>query len=752
MILLYDAELAFVGPIETAIRVGYDLKLNDLSTATLVLPFDDPMTEQIVVPASYARIYDGERDLGFFRFAGVPDDEHAQQGTITYSLQSAECTLLDGSLTGWHELGGTGLNTRWVMNYVLAQQPIENKQWTLGACEFEDYYQYNFEDTTLLESLMSLGEVLMDDYQFRFDSTNERWTASLVHLPQEASRALVYGRNAQRIRRSVDGRVVTRLYGRGYGEGDNQLTIASVNGGRDYLDADAEAMHRWGVRVGIHVDTRQTDPATLKAHMERILAAGKQPTVSYEADAIDLWRETGESWDDISLGDKVLVLDTKLGGPVSVRVTGISKEDIDGDPGRARYTLDNRRADTAEELNEIRDKIGIHELYSQGATNMYSMQIADNADASHPLTMRFYVPGNVLRINSCLMRWQLERFRTYATLAKSGGGSVRTSQEGGGATVSIPQMTTSVGVTYSSQPMDTEGSTVSLTGGPKDLLGNVVSRTESAGNHAHNMTHTHVIPAHTHPGGLHAHNMTHAHALASHAHAGKPHSHNMTHAHAIASHDHAFEGEATTYSIAHNHSLAGTGAQATGAIYSGNKSIRVTPVGTVSASGVLWTSSPYDAVGGSVKSTTGEASAATEGSGVLWTSSPYDAVEGSVKNATEQASATTGKSEILWSSAPYAAVEGESKPSTGENGAHTHLFSHVHDMPHVHNIAHQHIIPSMRFDLEPHRHSVTIPEHTHELEYGVYEGSRAQRLGLRVDGTDVPSADFGESMELDIAK
>lgn len=700
MILLYDKDLTLLGPIETAVRVGYDLKLNEIGSATLVLAQGDPMAEKIVVPASYARLYDGARDLGFFRFSSVPKAETGPAGTITYALQSAECTLLDAMLDDWHEVGGTGLNTRFVIEYILARQA--EGLWTLGRCDFEDYYQYNFEDVTVLEALMSLGEVLTDDYRFCFDSTGDRWTLNLVRLGEEAAHALVYGRGTEHTSRSIDGRVVTRLYGRGYGEGDNQLTISPVNGGKSYLDADEATMKKWGIRVGVHVDRRQTDPATLKAHMEQILALGKDPTYSYEVYATDIWRQTGESWDDAEIGDKVIMLDEVEGKPVIVRVTGIRKDDMEGDPGGVVFTLCSSRPDTAEALNEIRDKIGVQELYSQGATNMYSMQISDNADEAHPLTMRFYVPGNVLRINSCLMKWQLERFRTYATLAKSGGGSVRTSQEGGGATVSIPQVTTSVGVTYSSQPMDTEGSFVSLSGGPKDYLGAVKARTGEAGAHSHNMTHAHAIPTHSHK--------------------GVAHTHSMTHAHAVPSHDHSFEGEKKTYSIAHNHSLAGSGAQATGAIYSGNKSIQVTPEGTVESSGTQWTTSPYDSVGGSVKAVTGEASAGTEGSGTLWTTAPYDA------------------------------VEGNGIASTGENGAHTHENDHVHDMPHVHNIAHQHVIPSMSFELTPHRHSINLPDHTHELEYGVYEGTRAETIGIRVDGEDVPADAYGESLEFDVAK
>lgn len=652
VILLYDKDLTLVGPLDRALSAEVEQKLNDLSTATIELAAQDEMTGRIDVPASFARIYDGDEDLGYYRFAEIPRDEHAPLGKIQYRLQSGECTLLDSMLSGWHEIGGTGMSTRAVLEYILSHQSAQGAtRWGLGDCEFEDYYQYNFEDVTLLEAIMSLGEVLLEPYVFVFDTTAVPWTMHLRRAEVTVCCSLVYRRNMTSLRRSVSGGVVTRLYGRGYGEGDNQLTIASVNGGKDYLDADAASIAKWGIREGVHVDTRQTDPATLKARMLAILQAGSQPQVTYEADAIDLHRATGVDWDNVAVGSRVLVLDELLGDCVTVRVTGRKKSGLDGHGTKISYVLDNSVADTAQELNEILDKIGVHELYSQGATNMYSMQISDNADADHPLTMQFYVPGNVLRINSCRITWKIERFRTYVTLVEASKEVSSTSKSGGGATVTLPAQTVSVGVTYTGGVMDEDGGADPMTGGPVDYLGNSSTKTGSGGTHKHAMTHTHIVPTHTH----------------------------------------TFTGTVKTYSIAHNHSLAGDGAQATGGIYSGNKSIQVTPEGELGETGSVWISSPYSAVGGS------------------------------------------------------------SMSATGKGGSHEHSMEHLHKMPHVHNMEHEHKIPSMTFTLEGHSHTYVIPEHTHKLIYGVYESARASALGLRVDGTDVPEEAIGEDRELDVA-
>lgn len=566
MIELYDKRMRFVRPIDTAIRCGYAHKLNELPTATLELATHDPAAADIDASKSFLRISDGDLPAGLYRFDQIDPAEQRERGTVTYRLVGAQATLLDDMLIGHHELGGEGLDTRWVIEYILARQTV--RRWVLGDCDFADEYLYNFEDVSLLEAIMSLGQLIVEDYAFEFDASGQPpWTMHLRRLSAEPRSVVAIGRNAQGISRQVDGRHVTRLVGRGYGEGDNQLTIAGVNGGLDYLDADT-IEDDYDVRVGVHVDRRQTDPQTLKARMAAILEESKRPRVSYEASALDLYRATGERWDLHAVGDMTMVYDEALGCVVRVRLREREKRDIDGDPGSVSLVLDSSVRDVADELNEVLDKIGVQELYAQGATNLYSMQISDSADADHPLVMRYYVPGNVLRINACLLQWRLERFRSYATLAAAGGGGARTSSEGGGATVSIPARTIAAPITSGTPmadgalapqtgyalasdgtPMGETGETGGTTGGSGDQstgnarnadgsmssTGSRATTTGTAGSHSHTTTSsggTSTGGSHQHTVNRHTHGMSHWHNLDSHTHSVPSHAHDMTHRHA----------------------------------------------------------------------------------------------------------------------------------------------------------------------------------------------------------------------------
>lgn len=61
------------------------------------------------------------------------------------------------------------------------------------------------------------------------------------------------------------------------------------------------------------------------------------------------------------------------------------------------------------------------------------------------------------------------------------------------------------------------------------------------------------------------------------------------------------------------------------------------------------------------------------------------------------------------------------------SGAHTH-GAHTHTV----NFAHTHSISA-------HTHTVTIPEHSHEMEYGIYEGDVAESATIKVDGHAMPT-------------
>ena len=239
--------------------------------------------------------------------------------------------------------------------------------------------------------------------------------------------------------------LVTRLYPLGYGEGVNQLTIKPVNGGIPYIDADTAAT--WGTKCSVWTDTRIEDAATLLAKARQVLEGYKNPYITYTAKAVDLYQLTGYAWDNFMPGKLVRVMDGEHDISFQARIVEISKKDTQGDPGQIEITIANAPRDAADSINALANRVGIGELYSQGATNLFALPFADNADKNHPAKMRIYISGGMVRINQMLLSWQLSPFRAYETGAAAGGSTEQTSGSGGGNTYTS---TSGGGNTYTS--------------------------------------------------------------------------------------------------------------------------------------------------------------------------------------------------------------------------------------------------------------------------------------------------------------
>lgn len=509
-VTVYNQDGEMLGVLENAGEVAYNLVHNDLWTASFTLPSGDPKNS-LCQAHNLVHLPDGARDTGLYRIIGMPSgEETAAGGAKTYSLEHVMATLLDDVLFGYHEIGGPGVTTAQVIQYILDQQHTE--RWVLGECEYSDQFAYKFENTSLLSALLSLGNVLTDEYTWVFDTSASPWTVSLKHADATPGCGIHYRRNMVEVEKEMDAStLVTRLYMLGYGEGVNQLTIRDINGGVPYIDADTKNV--WGVKSSVYADTRIEDAATLKARGVALLNRLKNPYISYTASAVDLTRLTGQEWDKHMPGKLVRVLDGEHGIDFDARIVSIAKSDVRGRPGEIDITIANAPRDAADSINTLADRMGISELYSQGATNLYSQQYADNADAQHPAKMRVYVPSGCVRINQMLLSWQMEAFRAYETGAaaggatatttssggastqtsSSGGGSERTSNSGGAATVTTEQ--TSFNSTgYAGVPLTQVGrDPMQFTGSPLNSSGTAqMTSTGSAGGHSHNvLSHNH---------------------------------------------------------------------------------------------------------------------------------------------------------------------------------------------------------------------------------------------------------------------
>lgn len=530
---VFDRNMRRLAYLDNALAVGYALETNSLWSATFTLPADDKKNAYCA-PLNFVEIFDGDERIDLFRIIGE-DLERSDGATRYYNCEHVLATLISDVLFQYHQCGGSGVKTADVLNYILARQTRQN--WKLGDCDFKRYFEYNWENSTLLAALFAVPECFDSEYLWSWDTTVYPWTLSLTAPTNALKSEIRYAKNMTNIKKTTDATsIANRVYALGYGEGVNQLTIESVNGGVPYVE-DALSIERYGLCSTILVDSRYEIAENLKAYAEQILAGLKEPYVSYEIGAIDLHRLTGDSFSKFRPGEVVRVVDEADGINLRTRIVRVEKSDAEGDPGNVMVTIANKTQDIAGSISDLQSRALIGETYAQGATNQQIYNFSDNADTTHPAKLQLYISSSVVRINKMLLNVEFEAFRAYEKTVKSGGGqttssggaSTATSSSGGGTSKSTSN---GGGSTVTSQ---NGGSSSETAGNIGDYNTNDVTANDGKQHH-HQLIHTHSIsiPGHTHKVSVpaHSHDFSigeHSHSvnIPNHTHSTKDHTHEI---------------------------------------------------------------------------------------------------------------------------------------------------------------------------------------------------------------------------------
>lgn len=173
-----------------------------------------------------------------------------------------------------------------------------------------------------------------------------------------------------------------------------------------------------------------------------------------------------------------------------------------------------------------------------GVANSDNLSFTDNVQSGYPLRMPFNIDSSVSLITKVLLKYTVDKFRTYSDGASSGGSYSSTSASGGGNSLTSASgggesLTSGSGggTTTSSSASQANVSVLSSGGGT----------TSSSGG----TTHVHGTPDHIHS--LLIVNHTHGVTILSHAHGVTIPSH--MHAVSIPSHEHSFSISSHTHSL-----------------------------------------------------------------------------------------------------------------------------------------------------------------------------------------------------------
>lgn len=279
-----------------------------------------------------------------------------------------------------------------VTGYALAECPT-----TVVSIRFEYAQRW--------AALQKLAEVLGKDLWLSADG---------VHIGDKGTTKTVPGFIALEKEEDSDG-LINRAYVLGAGDGINQAAGTAE---------DSASQTTFGLRERAFALREYDSPTTLSTKAAQIVSESKDPIVSVRAvipftsDVIGL-----------DVGDTITIDDADLGLSGNYKILRMNIT-----PTKITLDVVNQVKYLSEKLKQMKERLEVIGVYEQGATNLYSVQDSDNADPTHPLELKVYVPPEAVAINRVKLNMVVGAFRAYSRATKGGGAATATSAAGGGTT------------------------------------------------------------------------------------------------------------------------------------------------------------------------------------------------------------------------------------------------------------------------------------------------------------------------------
>lgn len=298
--------------------VWIDNELNGPCTLSFWLPLDSPKWQYL---NDFHRIVAGGREFIILN----PDViERKRDGKKLYGKLSApESWVLLGKkyttisndpqtpnpptlaviiLSGGSDLSG-GLYAPGTAAHAL-YAVLQGTGWALGTVDVTGIHDLETEKESILANINKIQEI-WGGYLV-WDSINK--TVSLrdeEKWREYTGYQIRYAKNLKNITRTDDYDIVTKLYP----FGENDLNIASVNEGREYIE---NYIYTSEELVGIWHNQDIADPAELKSAAEKHLAKICRPRFNYKVSHVDLRTLPGYSHEEFDIGHIVDIIDEEL--------------------------------------------------------------------------------------------------------------------------------------------------------------------------------------------------------------------------------------------------------------------------------------------------------------------------------------------------------------------------------------------------------------------------------------------------------
>ncbi|MED2761617.1 phage tail spike protein [Bacillus thuringiensis] len=248
---------------------------------------------------------------------------------------------------------------------------LTGMKWKRGKTDYAGFHTMTIDEfidpLTFLKKIASLFKL---EIQYRVEIQGSQiigWYVDMIQRRgRDTGKEIELGKDligVTRIEHSRD--ICTALVGFVKGEGDNVITIDSINRGLPYI-VDSDAFQRWNERgkhkFGFYTpETEELDmtPKRLMTLMEIELKKRVNSSVSYEVEAQSIGRIFGLAHELINEGDTIRIKDTGFTPKLYLEARVIAGDESFTDPTQDKYVFGDYReiTDPNEELRKIYNRI-----------------------------------------------------------------------------------------------------------------------------------------------------------------------------------------------------------------------------------------------------------------------------------------------------------------------------------------------------------------------------------------------------------
>lgn len=191
----------------------------------------------------------------------------------------------------------------------------------------------------------------------------------------------------------------------GYGDGVNQISGTAT---------DSTSISTYGRKEATFIDRSLINAVVAGSVAAKYLADMKDPIERIKLNLSESYGPSG-----LDIGDKVTIIDNDVfpGAGSQFRIVGIQRKYSVTTGPKLYYELSNKSLSFVEEIAGTEQKVQKLGTYAKGSTDSFQINTYENCDANTPLTMRFYVPSDVIRILKANLAFKMKDYRTYTKVS-----------------------------------------------------------------------------------------------------------------------------------------------------------------------------------------------------------------------------------------------------------------------------------------------------------------------------------------------